>query len=334
MVHARDAPCDATRTYANLAECASEFPGQLKAPTARNPPPIPGTFTSQTPASGACGGRHGYSHSGTPTRRIGSNESGRGDPRRRAVRHHEESGVRAPCSTSRTTASSSREARPPDDPPPSAEPGRARAGEQGVVFPRIPDRLAFEQEKPSRAPSCPTSSSNARPPATTRRSPSSKARAPTRVTRCSRAAVFAAHDPRGQPGQHRSRGLRAAQRPRGDARVVKSTGFEELDRAALAEAKRNWRLLPATRDGVADRAVASPARDLQAESAVEPAGPIAAPESSGAACSAGGSRCWHSRKPKKMLNAATGTSIHGHLDPFFSGSIIVLPTSNRLANLL
>jgi protein TonB len=36
----------------------------------------------------------------------------------------------------------------------------------------------------------------------------------------------------------------------GDARVVRSTGFEELDRAALAEAKRNWRLLPATRDGV------------------------------------------------------------------------------------
>jgi len=37
----------------------------------------------------------------------------------------------------------------------------------------------------------------------------------------------------------------------GDARVVKSTGFEELDLAALAEAKRNWRLIPATRDGVA-----------------------------------------------------------------------------------
>ena len=34
-----------------------------------------------------------------------------------------------------------------------------------------------------------------------------------------------------------------------DARVVKSTGFEELDLAAMAEAKRNWRLLPATRDG-------------------------------------------------------------------------------------
>jgi len=34
-----------------------------------------------------------------------------------------------------------------------------------------------------------------------------------------------------------------------DARVVKSTGFAELDLAAIAEAKRNWRLLPATRNG-------------------------------------------------------------------------------------
>ena len=37
----------------------------------------------------------------------------------------------------------------------------------------------------------------------------------------------------------------------GDARVAKSTGFEDLDRAALAEAKRNWRLMPATSDGAA-----------------------------------------------------------------------------------
>ena len=36
----------------------------------------------------------------------------------------------------------------------------------------------------------------------------------------------------------------------GDARIVTSTGFEGLDRSALAEAKRNWRLVPATRDGV------------------------------------------------------------------------------------
>jgi protein TonB len=34
-----------------------------------------------------------------------------------------------------------------------------------------------------------------------------------------------------------------------DARVAKSTGFAELDLAAIAEAKRNWRLLPATRNG-------------------------------------------------------------------------------------
>jgi protein TonB len=36
----------------------------------------------------------------------------------------------------------------------------------------------------------------------------------------------------------------------GDARVVKSTGFDSLDRSALEEAKRKWRLTPATRDGV------------------------------------------------------------------------------------
>jgi protein TonB len=36
----------------------------------------------------------------------------------------------------------------------------------------------------------------------------------------------------------------------GDARVVKSTGHALLDQSALDEAKRRWRLLPATRDGV------------------------------------------------------------------------------------
>jgi protein TonB len=36
----------------------------------------------------------------------------------------------------------------------------------------------------------------------------------------------------------------------GDARIVKSTGFDALDRSTIAEAKRNWRLMPATRDGV------------------------------------------------------------------------------------
>lgn len=37
----------------------------------------------------------------------------------------------------------------------------------------------------------------------------------------------------------------------GDARIVRSTGHARLDEAAIEEAKRNWRLLPATRDGVA-----------------------------------------------------------------------------------
>jgi protein TonB len=35
----------------------------------------------------------------------------------------------------------------------------------------------------------------------------------------------------------------------GDARVVKSTGYPALDQSAVDEAKRKWRLLPATRDG-------------------------------------------------------------------------------------
>jgi protein TonB len=35
----------------------------------------------------------------------------------------------------------------------------------------------------------------------------------------------------------------------GDARVLKSSGFEDFDRSALEEARRSWRMLPATRDG-------------------------------------------------------------------------------------
>ena len=37
----------------------------------------------------------------------------------------------------------------------------------------------------------------------------------------------------------------------GDARVLRSSGFPRLDQAALDEAKRKWRLQPATRNGVA-----------------------------------------------------------------------------------
>jgi protein TonB len=35
----------------------------------------------------------------------------------------------------------------------------------------------------------------------------------------------------------------------GDARILKSSGFEDFDRSALQEARRNWHMLPATRDG-------------------------------------------------------------------------------------
>ncbi len=35
----------------------------------------------------------------------------------------------------------------------------------------------------------------------------------------------------------------------GDARIARSSGHEAFDRATLEEARRNWRLLPATQDG-------------------------------------------------------------------------------------
>ena len=35
----------------------------------------------------------------------------------------------------------------------------------------------------------------------------------------------------------------------GDARVVRSSGYDLFDRAALEEARRSWRMLPATRNG-------------------------------------------------------------------------------------
>ena len=35
----------------------------------------------------------------------------------------------------------------------------------------------------------------------------------------------------------------------GDARVLRSSGFERMDQSALDEARRRWRMLPATRDG-------------------------------------------------------------------------------------
>jgi protein TonB len=37
----------------------------------------------------------------------------------------------------------------------------------------------------------------------------------------------------------------------GEARIARSTGFPRLDQSAIDEAKRNWRLIPATRNGEA-----------------------------------------------------------------------------------
>jgi protein TonB len=37
----------------------------------------------------------------------------------------------------------------------------------------------------------------------------------------------------------------------GDARIARSSGYDDFDRSALDEARRNWRLVPATRNGQA-----------------------------------------------------------------------------------
>lgn len=37
----------------------------------------------------------------------------------------------------------------------------------------------------------------------------------------------------------------------GDVRIIRSTGHPRLDQSAIDEAKKTWRLIPATRDGVA-----------------------------------------------------------------------------------
>jgi hypothetical protein len=54
-------------------------------------------------------------------------------------------------------------------------------------------------------------------------------------------------------------------------------------------------------------------------------------EAGAAERSAGGRFCRHSRNTKNRQTAAMGTRIHGQGDPLFSVSLIVLPTSNRLA---
>ena len=111
----------------------------------------------------------------------------------------------------------------------------------------------------------------------------------------------------------------------GDARIVKSSGFERLDRSALDEASRNWRLMPATRDGVPFAQWYRLRVIFKLESAVSDCGAGAGLASCGRRAISGrrggsgaerasGGRFWrHSRSTKNRLKAAMGTNIHGHL---------------------
>ncbi|HEY6126382.1 MAG TPA: energy transducer TonB [Steroidobacteraceae bacterium] len=143
-----------------------------------------------------------------------------------------------------------KEVRPPEDRPPPPEPD-VRFRTETQVMPR-PDleQVAFEQDIISLPP--PEADFTERPPTgdNTPQPVIEKARPDPRYP-LSRPQYSARMIREGNQGNIDLEVYVLPNGRVGDARVVKSTGFEELDLAALAEAKRNWRLLPATRDGVA-----------------------------------------------------------------------------------
>ena len=135
----------------------------------------------------------------------------------------------------------------------------------------------------------------------------------------------------------------------GDARIVKSTGFERLDRVGARRGEAQ--LAPAAGDARrrAVRAVAPPARGLQARiqqrllrrragcrrrrSRPGSPGTGVAGTVLGAVTGAGGSSAAFAQ-PEEHAERGNGHQNPRPWDPFFSGSLIVLPTSNRLANLI
>jgi len=139
--------------------------------------------------------------------------------------------------------------RPPEEPPPIPEPN-VNVTQQSVVLPLVPiDDLVFEPQDVITGPPPDMPYVEDPPPVTPPqaklvgvrqdpRHPLSKPEYSPRMIR---------------EGNQGTIEVEVFVQPNGrvaDARVVKSTGFAELDLAAIAEAKRNWKLLPATRDGV------------------------------------------------------------------------------------
>lgn len=138
---------------------------------------------------------------------------------------------------------------PPLEPPP--RPITPVVTNRGVVLPEIPTTLEFEQEDVITGPKVIDDFDPSRTGGSAEPQPQIVAVRQDPRNPLSRPPYSARMIREGNQGNIDLEIYVLANGRVGDARVIKSTGFEELDRAALAEAKRNWRLLPATRDGVA-----------------------------------------------------------------------------------
>jgi periplasmic protein TonB len=158
-------------------------------------------------------------------------------------------GLVPPLAVPETSATVINEDRPIDDPPPAPQPDFTES-HRTVYVPAPDTHLEFEQPDVITGP--PPDFGEVDPP-----------RGGTAVTEALIVGVrqdrrFPLSQPPYPPGEIRAGHTGAADievyvLPNGrvgDARIVKSTGYEALDRSAVEEAKRKWRLVPATRDGV------------------------------------------------------------------------------------
>ncbi len=149
----------------------------------------------------------------------------------------------------KTVATIIDEARPPDEPIPLPEPDFT-ARRDAVVLPEMPQDIEFERDEPLTLP----------PADLTEPTPD---RAGSAVVQPLIVGVQVdSRHPLSQPpyppaeiraGNTGTADIEIYVLPNGrvgDARIVRSTGFPSLDQSALDEAKRKWRLTPATRDGV------------------------------------------------------------------------------------
>jgi protein TonB len=138
------------------------------------------------------------------------------------------------------------EAPPPDDPPERTEPVLERR--DTLVLPDEPPLLQYEQE---------TVISEQPPQIVERRDEGGSAVVQPVIVRARPDSRYPLSQPPYPPADVRAGNTGTAEievyvLPNGrvgDARIIKSTGYESLDRSALEEARRKWRLAPATRDG-------------------------------------------------------------------------------------